>query len=75
MLLVGQFGDGRIETFDPATGEYAGPLRATDHHPVVIDGLWALMAGDATAGGVGSILFTAGPNDEEDGLYGVLSRG
>jgi len=75
MLLVGQFGTGRIETFDPATGEYEGPLRGTDHHPVDIDGLWALMAGDATAGGAGSILFTAGPNDEADGLYGVLTPG
>ena len=31
------------------------------------------MAGDATSGGVGSMLFTAGPNEEVDGLYGVLT--
>jgi hypothetical protein len=31
------------------------------------------MAGDATSGGVDTVLFTAGPNEEEDGLYGVLT--
>jgi uncharacterized protein (TIGR03118 family) len=75
MLLVGQFGTGRIEVFDPATGDYEGPARGLDHHPIVIDGLWGLLPGDATAGGVGSLLFTAGPNDEADGLYGVLTPG
>jgi hypothetical protein len=48
-------------------------VRDAQGHKLMIDGLWALMAGDATSGGDGSILFTAGPNAEVDGLYGVLS--
>ncbi|MCU1501079.1 MAG: hypothetical protein JWM12_433 [Ilumatobacteraceae bacterium] len=72
-LLVGQFGDGRIEMFDPRTGRHDGTVRDDHEHALVIDGLWALMAGDTTSGGADSVLFTAGPNEETDGLYGVLS--
>ena len=72
-LLVGQFGNGRIEAFDTKSGEHAGSLGDSSGHPLVIDGLWGLMAGDATAGGVGTVLFTAGPNGEQDGLDGVLA--
>jgi uncharacterized protein (TIGR03118 family) len=72
-LLVGQFGNGQIEMFDPHTGRHTGTVRDDQGHKLAIDGLWALMAGDATSGGNGSILFTAGPNEEVDGLYGVLT--
>ena len=71
-LLVGQFGSGKIVMFD-ARGHDQGLVRDANNRTLVIDGLWALMPGDATAGGAGSMLFTAGPNDEADGLYGVLS--
>ncbi|MGZ4764645.1 MAG: TIGR03118 family protein, partial [Ilumatobacteraceae bacterium] len=73
-LLVGQFGSGRIEMFDPWSGSDDGTVRDAQGHKLVIDGLWALMAGDTTSGGADTILFTAGPNDETDGLYGVLTR-
>ena len=72
-LLVGQFGSGRIEMYDPWSGHHDGTVRDTDGHKLVIDGLWGLMAGDATSGGPDTILFTAGPNEEVDGLYGVLT--
>lgn len=72
-LLVGQFGNGQIELFDPHNGHHTGTVRDDQGHKLVIDGLWALMAGDATSGGDGSMLFTAGPNEEVDGLYGVLT--
>ena len=72
-LLVGQFGNGRIEMYDTRRGDHVGTVDDATGRALVIDGLWALMAGDSTAGGVGTMLFTAGPNDEADGLYGVLS--
>ena len=72
-LMVGQFGNGRIEFYDTRHGDHTGTLRDETGHKLVIDGLWGLMRGDATAGGVGSVLFTAGPNGENDGLYGVLT--
>ena len=36
-------------------------------------GLWGLMVGNnGGAGSSNKIYFTAGPNDEQDGLFGVL---
>ena len=71
-LLIGNFGDGRIHAFDPNTGEVLGIVRGTSGAPLAIDGLWALMVGDAVAGGLNSIWFSAGPDDESHGLLGIL---
>jgi len=72
-LLVGNFGDGRINAFDPTTGEFIGVLSSRPGKPIVIDGLWGLMFGNGTAGTPTTLLFTAGPNDENDGLFGTLT--
>ncbi len=74
-LLIGNFGDGRIHAFDPVTGDVLGILRGTSGRPLAIDGLWALMVGDAVAGGPQSVWFSAGPDDEAHGLLGVLRAG
>lgn len=72
-LLVGNFGDGHINAFDIATGESYGQLRGTDGKPVAIDGLWGLAFGNGFVGQpVNTLFFTAGLNDEADGLYGRL---
>ena len=72
-LLVGNFGDGRINAFDPTTGEFIGVLSSRPGKPIEIDGLWGLMFGNGTAGTPTTLLFTAGPNDENDGLFGTLT--
>jgi uncharacterized protein (TIGR03118 family) len=71
-LLIGNFGDGRIHAFDPNTGEVLGTLRGTSGAPLAIDGLWGLITGDPGAGGVDSVWFAAGPDDESHGLLGTL---
>ncbi len=71
-LLIGNFGDGRIHAFDPTTGEVLGTLRGTSGAPLAIDGLWGLITGDPGAGGVDSVWFAAGPDDESHGLLGTL---
>jgi len=73
-LLVGNFGDGRINAFDVATGKFLGQLKGTDNKIIVIDGLWGLTFGNGMAPGqsVNSLFFTAGPDDESNGLYGRL---
>jgi uncharacterized protein (TIGR03118 family) len=72
-LLVGNFGDGAVHAYDLATGAPRGSL-AVSTGPLIISGLWALVAGPktTTADDSGSIFFTAGPNGEEGGLYGKL---
>lgn len=74
-LLIGNFGDGRIHAFDPNTGEVLGTLRGTNGGPLVIDGLWGLLVGDAAAGGPDAVWFSAGPDDEAHGLLGILRAG
>jgi uncharacterized protein (TIGR03118 family) len=69
-LLVGNFGDGRINVY--RHGHFSGQLRNAAHHPITIDGLWALQPGTASTGGTDAVWFSAGPNDENDGLVGQL---
>jgi uncharacterized protein (TIGR03118 family) len=74
-LLVGNFGDGTINVFSPdaAAPGFLGRLAGTDGNPLVIDGLWGLIPGnDANGGSSQKIYFTAGPNDESHGLFGVI---
>jgi uncharacterized protein (TIGR03118 family) len=72
-ILVGNFGDGRINAFDPATGAHLGQLETPGNGPVTIPGLWGLRFAPATPGaGQNTLFFTAGINDEADGLFGDL---
>ncbi len=71
-LLVGNFGSGTIMTFS-ASGEFRGFLEDAHHHPIVIDGLWALVFGNGTKAGVPDALyFSAGPDGESNGLFGSI---
>ena len=69
-LLVGNFGDGHISAY--RGDDLLGQLRDTSGHKIAIDGLWGLLPGTANTGGVGTLWFSAGPNDEADGLVGQL---
>jgi uncharacterized protein (TIGR03118 family) len=71
-LLVGNFGNGKINGYDAATGEHLGQLRGENAHPIVIDGLWALRFGNGNAAGTNELLFSAGPDGETHGLLGKL---
>jgi uncharacterized protein (TIGR03118 family) len=72
-LLVGNFGDGTINVYDPFNGRFAGTVRNTQGKPIAIDDLWSLKVGTATTGGTQTVLFSAGINDEHDGLLGSLN--
>jgi uncharacterized protein (TIGR03118 family) len=75
-LLVGNFGDGHINIFsaDPNAPAFLGQLTdAKTGNPLSIDGLWGLIPGNGSgAGRLNDIYFTAGPNDESGGVFGVL---
>jgi uncharacterized protein (TIGR03118 family) len=71
--LVGNFGNGRINAFDPATGTFLGTLKDASGQPIEIDGLWGLVFGNGrTAGDANALYFAAGPDDETHGLFGSL---
>src|SRR5579859_3322065 len=66
-ILVGNFGDGRINAFNPATGQFLGQLR-THRGPITISGLWGLRFPTGSLNVTPNALyFTAGPNHEAAG--------
>jgi uncharacterized protein (TIGR03118 family) len=72
-LLAGNFGDGRINAFDPSTGAFLGQLQDPAGHPIAINGLWGLAFGNGEmAGDTTTLFFAAGLNDEADGLFGTI---
>jgi uncharacterized protein (TIGR03118 family) len=71
-ILVGNFGDGRINAFD-SDGNFLGQLRDTNGKPISIDGLWTLTLGGGAKSSQDTMYFTAGPNGETDGLFGTIT--
>jgi uncharacterized protein (TIGR03118 family) len=72
-LLVGNFGDGLIHAYGLFSGRPHGALLDEHRQPIQIDDLWALHFGTAATGGTGTLLFSAGINDEKDGLVGSIN--
>ena len=72
-LLVGNFGSGTIMSFE-ADGTFRGLLKSTHGRHIVIDGLWALTFGNGgQAATPDTLLFSAGPDKESHGLFGILT--
>lgn len=69
-LLVGNFGNGWINAFDPATGKFLGSLTGMNGKALVNSGLWAIEPGNSMA--PDSLLFNAGINGQKDGLFGKI---
>lgn len=74
-LLIGNFGDGKINAFNAVTGRFEGSLLDAGNKPSPIDGLWALGfgGGNSNSGALNELYFTAGPNEEQNGLFGKLT--
>jgi uncharacterized protein (TIGR03118 family) len=81
-LLIGNFGNGHINAYNPTTGEFIDKMRDPHGQAIVIDGLWSLRVGSSTVPtppaidnnfGPNTVFFTAGPNDESDGLFGAIN--
>ncbi len=73
-LLVGNFGDGRINAFSQDTGNFLGQLHDTFGNPMTINGLWGLNFGNgALQAPTTTLFFTAGIGDEGHGLFGSIT--
>ena len=72
-LLIGNFGDGTINAFDPNSYKPLGQLHGTDGKKIMIAGLWGIAFGNGLLDQpVNTLFFAAGPDDEAHGLYGRL---
>jgi uncharacterized protein (TIGR03118 family) len=80
-LLIGNAGSGQIAVYDPNSGRFDGLLRDQSGHALQNQRLWALYFSDGvsrngappTQGPPNTLFFTAGVNDEADGLFGIIT--
>ena len=77
ILISNNTSRGRINAFNPETGEFLGPLRDASGQPIEIDQLWAIQFGQGAAanGPRNQLFFTAGPNAYANGLFGTITVG
>jgi len=79
ILISNNISRGRINAFNPATGQFLGPLRNAKGKPIEVDNIWALQFGQDAPGNANGahnqLFFTAGPNDYANGLFGVITVG
>lgn len=82
-LLVGNFGDGIINVFDPKTYVFLGQLMDATGKPLTYPNLWELLPGGTavtgttavSAGDTSTVYFTAGLTGEVHGLLAGISNG
>jgi uncharacterized protein (TIGR03118 family) len=75
-LLVGNFGDGKINGYDAATGRFLGTVNNAAGTALVASGIWAIAFGnDARNQPHNALFYSAGINDEANGNYGRIDLG
>jgi uncharacterized protein (TIGR03118 family) len=76
-LLIGNFGDGKINVFAPsgtALASSIGPLTVTNGGAISIPGLWSLVFGNGDADKpLTTLFYTAGFADQTDGVFGSIA--
>jgi uncharacterized protein (TIGR03118 family) len=72
-LLVGNFGDGHVQAFDPHDGRFLGLLGDAQHGTLTVPGLWGLKFGNGVIGTPDTLMFTAGPDQGTHGVFGELT--
>jgi uncharacterized protein (TIGR03118 family) len=75
-LLIGNFGDGKINAFNPTTGKFIAPVSDSAGNPLVIPGLWGIVFGNNSANQpLDTLFFAAGTDDQAHGTYGRIDVG
>jgi uncharacterized protein (TIGR03118 family) len=73
-VLVSDLGDGSIAAFNPKSGKFIDQMRDPAGKVIAIDRIWGLTFGNGVSlGDANSLYFTAGPNNEYDGIFGKLT--
>jgi len=72
-ILVGNFGDGTINAFDPNTFAMIGQVQDATGAAIVNTGLWEIFFGQNGVGDPNTLYFAAGINGEKDGLFGSIA--
>jgi len=71
-LLIGNFGDGTINAFNPTTGAFVGALTQADGTPIKQTGIWGMSFGNDVASQPANTLFFAAGPSPTTGIYGRI---
>ncbi|MEO7099201.1 MAG: TIGR03118 family protein [Luteolibacter sp.] len=75
-ILLANFGDGSIAAFNAKSGAFHDYLRDHDGKLLNLDGIWGMVFGNGVGlGDSMSLYYTAGPNNEQDGVFGKVTVG
>ena len=75
-LLVGNFGDGTINAFDPTSFAFKGTLQDATGTTITNSGLWEIVFGTSNTGGAGdpnTLYIAAGLNGGKDGVVAAIT--
>ena len=73
MLLIGNFGDGRINAYDPNSGAFVDTIKDATGQPIIVEGVWGLTFGNnADNQPASTLFFAAGIAGQTAGLYGRI---
>jgi len=75
LLVSNNTNTGTINAFNAVTGQFVGALKDVNGDVIHINQLWAIQFGDGTAtnGATNHLFFSAGPDNNLAGLFGVIS--
>lgn len=75
LLVSNNNNSGTINAFNAITGQFVGTVKDSSGAPIKIDQLWGIEFGGGTAanGATNQLFFTAGPNNNASGLFGVIN--
>lgn len=72
-LLIGNFGDGVINAFDPNSFALKGQLQDAKGNVIANSGLWEIIFGAKNVGDPNTLFFSAGINATKGGLFGSIA--
>jgi len=72
-LLLGNFGDGKINAFDLKSGNALGTLQDSKGNPIVNQGLWAILFGNGRTGDTNTLYIAANISGPDGGSHGLFA--
>jgi hypothetical protein len=74
LLISNNTNSGTIHGFNSVTGQLIGTITDTTGKPIQIDQLWGIEFGGGTSsnGALNHLYFTAGPDNNKAGTFGVI---
>ncbi len=75
LLIANNTNSGTINGFNPTTGKFVGTVKAANGKAIAIDQLWAIEFGGGTPsnGQTNQLFWTAGPDNNLEGAFGVIN--